>query len=139
MLPLCTEYAQKTTSGGRYFFHVERSLAEREGLQVTERGVAVDARTLATNLPGVFAGGDAVLGADLAVRADRAHRAFPPGQAAADAPDGRARCRGRQSDVNGWPAAQFLLLTESGGSSVCANRLPSGLPAPGHVARRARL
>ena len=53
---------------------VERSLAEREGLQVTERGVAADARTLATNLPGVFAGGDAVLGADLAVRAVAAGR-----------------------------------------------------------------
>jgi formate dehydrogenase major subunit len=32
-------------------------------------GIAVDARTLATNLPGVFAGGDAVTGPDLAVRA----------------------------------------------------------------------
>jgi len=48
---------------------VERTLAEREGLQVTGWGIAVDERTLATNLPGVFAGGDAVLGADLAVRA----------------------------------------------------------------------
>ncbi len=32
-------------------------------------GIAVDPRTLATNLPGVFAGGDAVTGPDLAVRA----------------------------------------------------------------------
>ncbi len=48
---------------------VERSLAEREGLRVTSRGIAADERTLATNLRGVFAGGDAVLGADWAVRA----------------------------------------------------------------------
>ena len=48
---------------------VERSLAERDGLQVTSWGIAADERTLTTNLPGVFAGGDAVLGADLAVRA----------------------------------------------------------------------
>jgi NADPH-dependent glutamate synthase beta subunit-like oxidoreductase len=48
---------------------VERSLAEREGLNVTKWGIAADPRTMATNLPGVFAGGDAVLGADLAVRA----------------------------------------------------------------------
>ncbi len=48
---------------------VERSLAERDGLQVSGWGIAADPRTLATNLPGVFAGGDAVLGADLAVRA----------------------------------------------------------------------
>ena len=53
---------------------VERSLPEREGLQVSERGIAADARTLATNLRGVFAGGDAVLGADLAVRAVAAGR-----------------------------------------------------------------
>jgi formate dehydrogenase major subunit len=32
-------------------------------------GIAADPRTLATNLPGVFAGGDAVTGPDLAVRA----------------------------------------------------------------------
>ena len=38
-------------------------------LQLTARGIAVDPRTLATNVPGVFAGGDAVNGADLAVRA----------------------------------------------------------------------
>ena len=53
---------------------VENALAEREGLRVTARGIAVDERTLATNLPGVFAGGDAVLGADLAVRAVAAGR-----------------------------------------------------------------
>src|SRR5665647_3502153 len=53
---------------------VERALAEREGLRVTAWGIAVEAQTLATNLPGVFAGGDAVLGADLAVRAVAAGR-----------------------------------------------------------------
>ena len=39
------------------------------GLGMTARGVAVDIVTLATNLDGVFAGGDGVTGADLAVRA----------------------------------------------------------------------
>ncbi|MGA3044691.1 MAG: FAD-dependent oxidoreductase, partial [Bryobacteraceae bacterium] len=53
---------------------VERTLPGREGLRVTGWGIAVDERTLATNLPGVFAGGDAVLGADLAVRAVAAGR-----------------------------------------------------------------
>ena len=53
---------------------VERDLAEREGLQVTSWGIAADGRTMATNLGGVFAGGDAVLGADLAVRAVAAGR-----------------------------------------------------------------
>jgi len=53
---------------------VERQIAQREGLAVTAWGIATDERTLATNLPGVFAGGDAVLGADLAVRAVTAGR-----------------------------------------------------------------
>jgi formate dehydrogenase major subunit len=53
---------------------VDRSLAEREGLEVTAWGIAADERTFATNLPGVFAGGDGVLGADLAVRAVAAGR-----------------------------------------------------------------
>jgi NADPH-dependent glutamate synthase beta subunit-like oxidoreductase/ferredoxin len=53
---------------------VEQSPAEREGLAVTAWGIAADERTLATNLPGIFAGGDAVLGADLAVRAVAAGR-----------------------------------------------------------------
>ena len=53
---------------------VERSLVKREGLEATAWGIAADERTLATNLPGVFAGGDAVLGADLAVRAVTAGR-----------------------------------------------------------------
>jgi formate dehydrogenase major subunit len=38
-------------------------------LQVSRRGILADPATLATSLPGVFAGGDAVSGADLAVRA----------------------------------------------------------------------
>ena len=53
---------------------VERSLAEREGLSVTKWGLSSDSHTMATNLRGVFAGGDAVLGADLAVRAVAAGR-----------------------------------------------------------------
>jgi formate dehydrogenase major subunit len=53
---------------------VERALAEREGLALTAWGIAADSGTLATNLPGIFAGGDAVLGADLAVRAVAAGR-----------------------------------------------------------------
>ena len=48
---------------------VECAIAESEGLAVTAHGMAADPHTMATNLPGVFAGGDAVLGADLAVRA----------------------------------------------------------------------
>jgi formate dehydrogenase major subunit len=38
-------------------------------LALSKWGIAVDPRTLATNLPGVFAGGDGVTGPDLAVRA----------------------------------------------------------------------
>jgi ferredoxin len=53
---------------------VEREHAKAEGLALTDRGLAADPRTLATTLPGVFAGGDAVLGADLAVRAVAAGR-----------------------------------------------------------------
>ncbi len=39
------------------------------GLKMTPRGIGVNPVTLATNLDGVFAGGDGVTGADLAVRA----------------------------------------------------------------------
>jgi formate dehydrogenase major subunit len=53
---------------------VDRSLAEGEGLDVTAWGIAAQERTFATNLPGIFAGGDGVLGADLAVRAVAAGR-----------------------------------------------------------------
>ena len=53
---------------------VERELAERDGVEVTAWGIAADEATLATHLPGVFAGGDAVLGADVAVRAVAAGR-----------------------------------------------------------------
>ena len=41
---------------------VERTLAESDGLEVTAWGIQAEKRTLATNLEGVFAGGDAVLG-----------------------------------------------------------------------------
>jgi formate dehydrogenase major subunit len=41
---------------------------------VSKWGIAADPKTLATNLPGVFAGGDAVTGPDLAVRAVAAGR-----------------------------------------------------------------
>jgi formate dehydrogenase major subunit len=53
---------------------VERALAQREGLRVTQWGISADAHTMESSLPGVFAGGDAVLGADLAVRAVAAGR-----------------------------------------------------------------
>jgi formate dehydrogenase major subunit len=53
---------------------VETELARREGLEVTGWGLAADERTLATNLEGVFAGGDGVIGADVAVRAVAAGR-----------------------------------------------------------------
>ncbi|MBI4908302.1 MAG: FAD-dependent oxidoreductase, partial [Acidobacteria bacterium] len=53
---------------------VERDLAEKEGIRVSGWGIAADPHTLATNIAGVFAGGDAVLGADLAVRAVAAGR-----------------------------------------------------------------
>ena len=43
-------------------------------LKLSSRGIAVNPLTLATNLEGVFAGGDAVSGADLAVRAVAAGR-----------------------------------------------------------------
>jgi formate dehydrogenase major subunit len=45
-----------------------------DALQISRRGLLADPATLATNLPGVFAGGDAVSGADLAVRAVAAGR-----------------------------------------------------------------
>ena len=50
------------------------NVPEMAGLKVTRRGIAADLRTLATSLDGVFAGGDAVTGADLAVRAVAAGR-----------------------------------------------------------------
>jgi formate dehydrogenase major subunit len=53
---------------------VATELAAREGLETTSWGIAADARTLETSRPRVFAGGDAVLGADLAVRAVAAGR-----------------------------------------------------------------
>ncbi|MBU0638391.1 MAG: FAD-dependent oxidoreductase [Planctomycetes bacterium] len=53
---------------------VDCAVAARDDLEVTRWGIRADARTLATSLPGVFAGGDAVAGADLAVRAVAAGR-----------------------------------------------------------------
>jgi formate dehydrogenase major subunit len=53
---------------------VDKSLADQEGIETSPWGIASDSKSLATNIPGVFAGGDAVLGADLAVRAVAAGR-----------------------------------------------------------------
>ncbi|MEW5984087.1 MAG: FAD-dependent oxidoreductase [Acidobacteriota bacterium] len=48
---------------------VEAGALHEPGLHVSSRGILVDPATLATNVPGVFAGGDGVTGANLAVRA----------------------------------------------------------------------
>jgi formate dehydrogenase major subunit len=48
---------------------VETGELQAASLHVSPRGILADPATLLTNLPGVFAGGDAVSGADLAVRA----------------------------------------------------------------------
>ncbi|MDO8835769.1 MAG: FAD-dependent oxidoreductase [Vicinamibacterales bacterium] len=48
---------------------VDGSGVRASAVQLSRRGIVVDPATLATNLPGIFAGGDAVTGADLAVRA----------------------------------------------------------------------
>jgi formate dehydrogenase major subunit len=48
---------------------VDVNTLDRAQLTLSKWGIAADPRTLATNLPGVFAGGDAVTGPDLAVRA----------------------------------------------------------------------
>ncbi|UCF37482.1 MAG: FAD-dependent oxidoreductase [Acidobacteriota bacterium] len=53
---------------------VEVSLAREQNIEVSAWGIASDLKTLETNIPGVFAGGDAVLGADLAIRAVAAGR-----------------------------------------------------------------
>ncbi|MCP4205305.1 MAG: FAD-dependent oxidoreductase, partial [bacterium] len=53
---------------------VATELAAGEGLETTSWGIKADSRTLETNVPRVFSGGDAVLGADLAVRAVAAGR-----------------------------------------------------------------
>ncbi len=53
---------------------VETGELEATGLTLSPRGIRVNPMTLATNLEGVFAGGDAVTGADLAVRAIAAGR-----------------------------------------------------------------
>lgn len=48
---------------------VEFNAEQAPELGFSKWGISVDERTLATNLPGVFAGGDAVTGPDVAVRA----------------------------------------------------------------------
>ncbi len=48
---------------------VDASGLRSSAVQISRRGILVDPATLATNVPGVFAGGDGVSGADLAVRA----------------------------------------------------------------------
>jgi formate dehydrogenase major subunit len=48
---------------------VEAGFLGDAGLKLSRRGIAAHPATLATNMSGVFAGGDAVTGADLAVRA----------------------------------------------------------------------
>jgi formate dehydrogenase major subunit len=48
---------------------VETNTLHTSQVSLSKWGIAVDPKTLATNLPGVFAGGDAVTGPDLAVRA----------------------------------------------------------------------
>jgi formate dehydrogenase major subunit len=48
---------------------VETDALSTSQVSLSKWGIAVDAKTLATKLPGVFAGGDAVTGPDLAVRA----------------------------------------------------------------------
>ncbi len=54
---------------------VDASLADKSGINLTKRNsFLVDARTMATNLPGVFSGGDCATGADVAVRAIDAGR-----------------------------------------------------------------
>jgi formate dehydrogenase major subunit len=53
---------------------VETNELKASGLDLSRHGLRVNPATLATNLEGVFAGGDAVTGADLAVRAVAAGR-----------------------------------------------------------------
>lgn len=48
---------------------VDFAAEQAPDLTFSKWGISVDERTLATNLPGVFAGGDGVTGPDLAVRA----------------------------------------------------------------------
>ncbi len=54
--------------------YVEPGSLKSDGLALSRRGISVNPASLATNLAGVFAGGDAVTGADLAVRAVAAGR-----------------------------------------------------------------
>lgn len=70
------------------------------GLDFSTWGIAVNPATLATNLPGVFAGGDAVTGPDLAVRAVAA------GKMAAASIDQYLG----GLPVTGWPEAVNVLM-----------------------------
>ncbi|MCG3177767.1 MAG: Ferredoxin--NADP reductase [Phycisphaerae bacterium] len=70
---------------------VDLELFAGQGLEVGKRGVKVSRDTLATNLPGVFAGGDAVSGGGFCVRA------IAYGQMAADAIDRFLRAPAGQS------------------------------------------
>jgi len=67
--PLAASYV--IASAGR---KADTALAESEGLEVNPRGIEVDRRTLATNLEGVFAGGEAATGPGAGVRAVAAGR-----------------------------------------------------------------
>jgi formate dehydrogenase major subunit len=73
-----------------------------EDLKLSRRGIAVNPATLATNIEGVFAGGDAVTGADVAVRAVAA------GKLAAVSID--QHLSGRQ--VRGDPEMMTILFTK---------------------------
>jgi formate dehydrogenase major subunit len=53
---------------------VELDAVNGSGVELSRRGIRADPQTLATNLDGVFAGGDVVTGPDLAVRAVAAGR-----------------------------------------------------------------
>jgi len=79
---------------------VDFGTKQAPNLATSKWGIAVDPATLATNLPGVFAGGDAVTGPDLAVRAVAA------GKLAAASID--QHLRGEQ--VTGSPEAITVLM-----------------------------
>ena len=69
---------------------VEVGAAGSPALALSRRGIEADPRTLATSLPGVFAGGDAVTGADLAVRAVAAGKLAADSPSTSTSPDGRS-------------------------------------------------
>lgn len=89
---------------------VDCRLAESEGLEVTDWGIAADPGTLATSVKGVFAGGDAVSGANLAVRAVAAGR-----QAAVSIDQ---HLRGRP--LSGSPTKMNILMRSPGEEELAA-------------------